>query len=376
MARASPLTVVVAPDSFKGGLDAAAVADAVAAGWRQLRPDDDVVAVPLADGGEGTLDAVEAAVGAARRHMVVGAVGPDGRPVDAEWLALPDRTALVELAGVSGLPQMARLDPLGASTRGLGQVIAAACDAGNDRLLVALGGSATSDAATGALRELGLELTDAAGQPLPDGGGALAELDAIDRGRLRPAPARGVQVLTDVDNPLLGTRGAATVFGPQKGADAVQIRRLEVGLARLAALAGGDPDAPGAGAAGGAGYGFATFWAATTRSGSEVIGELAGLPDALATADLVITGEGALDATSLGGKAVGHVLSRAEAGGVPVAIVAGIIEASDIPARRALSTSDLAGDPEASLADPDRWLREAGRILARDVEQLLESDTS
>jgi glycerate 2-kinase len=367
-------TVVVAPDSFKGSLPAAAVATAIAQGWRESRPGDRVVILPLADGGEGTIDAVEAAVAGARRHTLTGVCGPDGRSVDADWLALPDRTALVELAAVCGLPQMARLDPLGATTRGLGQVIAAACDAGNERLLITLGGSATSDGGTGALSELGLRLRDAAGDPLSDGGGALADLAEIDISGLRSPPAGGVEILTDVDNPLLGDRGAAGVFGPQKGAGRAEIELLEVGLARLADLAGGDPTAAGAGAAGGAGYGFATFWGATSRSGSKVVAELIGLPDALDVADFVITGEGALDATSLGGKVVGHVLSMAAARGVPVAVVAGAIVTDEVPAHRLLSTSDLAGSAEASMADPAAWLREAGRSLAATEDVLLPED--
>jgi glycerate 2-kinase len=362
--------VVVAPDSFKGSLPAAAVAAAIADGWAASRPADRMVLVPLADGGEGTIDAVEAAVPDCRRHTLRGACGPDGRPVDADWLALPERTALVELAAVSGLPQMDRLDPLGATTRGLGQVIAAACDAGNQRLLITLGGSATSDGATGALRELGLVLRDAGGAELDEGGGALADLATIDRSALRPPPSGGVEVLTDVDNPLLGERGAAAVFGPQKGAAPTAIARLESGLARLAELAGGDPTAAGGGAAGGAGYGFATFWGATTRSGSQAVAELVGLPNALDGADLVITGEGALDATSLDGKVVGHVLAQAAARDVPVAVVAGMVANTDVPARRIVSTSDLAGGADASMADPARWLREAGRRLAESADEL------
>lgn len=365
-------TIVVAPDSFKGSLDAAAVAAALGAGWHQARPGDRVVTVPLADGGEGTIDAVEAAVPGARRRTLMGGSGPDGRPVDVDWLALPDGTALVELAAVSGLPQMTRLDPLGASTRGLGQVLAAACDAGSRRLLIGLGGSATTDGATGALRELGLELCDATGTPLGDGGGALADLAEIGTSRLRCPPAGGVETLTDVDSPLLGPQGAAAVFGPQKGAGLAEIDRLERGLARLAKLAGGHSWAPGAGAAGGAGYGFAAFWGATTRSGSKAIAQLVGLPGLLDRADLVVTGEGTLDATSRAGKVVGHVLTLAAKRGLPVAIAAGAVVTDDIAAARIVSTSHLAGSAKTSMTDPVRWLCEAGRSLARTADELLE----
>lgn len=366
-----PRTIVVAPDSFKGSLEAGTVAAAIARGWRRARPDDRVVAVPLADGGEGTIDAVEAATRDAQRHTVVGVPGPDGRMVDAAWLALPDGTALVELATVAGLPQMARLDPLGASTRGLGRVLAAALDTGCSRLLIALGGSATTDAATGALRTLGLELHDGDGAPLPDGGGALVALAGLDATRLHPPPPGGVELLSDVDNPLLGPRGAAAVFGPQKGADAADVDRLEAGLARLAGLAGGVPDAAGAGAAGGAGYGFATFWGATTRPGSRIVAELAGLPALLDEADLVITGEGALDDTSRHGKVVGHVVALASAREKPVAIVAGAVLTDDPPVPHVVATSDLAGSRDASMADPARWLHAAGRLLAATTGQRL-----
>lgn len=373
MARGSPgrsRTVVIAPDSFKGSLDAPAVADALADGWRLARPADELIPLPMADGGEGTLDAVQAAVAGAIRNVVPGVQGPDGQPVDAAWLALPDDTALVELATASGLPLMTTLDALGASTRGLGQVIAAALAAGSRRLLLTLGGSATSDGGTGALRELGLELLTADNGPAADGGGALADVVRLDGDGLRPPPPGGVEILTDVSNPLLGPRGAAAVFGPQKGADEIAIERLEAGLARLASLAGGEPDAAGAGAAGGAGYGFATFWGAILRSGSHVIGELIGLPAAVDRADLVLTGEGAFDRTSTDGKVVGHVLELAAARAVPVAIVAGVTRADADAAWRTVALSDLADGPANSLEEPVRWLVEAGRVLAGHVGEL------
>jgi glycerate 2-kinase len=369
-------TVVIAPDSFKGSLDAGQVAAAIASGWSAARPGDRVVGVPLADGGEGTINAVEAATPGAVRYTVAGLRGPDDRSVDADWLALPDGTALIELAAAAGLPQMAELDPLGAHTRGLGQLIAAVLDAGARRLLLTLGGSATTDGATGALRELGLELRDAAGQRLADGGGALTGLAELDTARLRPPPPGGVEILSDVDNPLLGPRGAATVFGPQKGAGPAEIEQLEAALTRLAELAGGDPDAPGAGAAGGAGYGLATLWGATMRPGSQVIAELAQLPALLEQADVVITGEGALDDTSLHGKVIGHVLDLAHAAGVPVAVVAGTVLTEQSPTSHTIATTDLAGDLETSMADPARWLHQAGRTLATDADDIFGGHTS
>lgn len=360
------MRVLIAPDSFKGSLTAPEVAEAICTGWRRERPDDHVRCLPLADGGEGTLDAVASAVPGARRRECGPVLGPDNRPVAGYYLALPDGTALVELATVSGLPQLDQFRPLTATTRGLGTVLATALDAGAQKLTIALGGSATTDGATGALRELGLRLINEEGQQLADGGGALHQLCHLDATALRPPPTGGVTLLTDVDNPLLGPLGAAAVFGPQKGADEADIALLEEGLFRLAELSGGQPEAPGAGAAGGAGYGFATFWAAAIEPGSAAIAELAGLDGLVAECDFVITGEGTLDATSFGGKIPGYVTEVARRHHARVAIVAGTIThrpdhlADDL----LIATTNLAGSAGASLADPVRWLEEAGAQAA------------
>ena len=215
-----------------------------------------MVAVPLADGGEGTLDVLAAAVPGARWQQAQ-VTGPAGQPVDCPWLDLPDGTAAVELAAASGLPLLSRPDPLGAQTIGLGEVIGCALDAGARQVTIALGGSASTDGGTGALAALGARFLDADGRPLPAGGGALRDLAAVDLTGLRPPPPGGVSCLSDVRAPLLGPAGAAAVFGPQKGASPAQVALLDEGLARLAGLLGGDPDAPGAGAAGGTGYGLA-----------------------------------------------------------------------------------------------------------------------
>src|SRR6516225_10103667 len=274
------LRVLIAPDSFKGSASATAVALALAAGWLAARPGDRVTRLPLADGGEGTLDVLAATVPGSRWHRAR-VTGPDGAPVTSRWLGLPDGTAVAELARSSGLPLLPRPDPMGAQTTGLGEVLGRA------------------------LAALGARFLDAAGQPLPPGGGALAALARVDLSQLRPPPAGGVTCLTDVTAPLLGPRGAAAVFGPQKGAGRAQTARLEAGLARLAELLGGDPAAPGAGAAGGTGYGLATAWDAVLAPGAAELSRLAGLDRALARADLAITGEGRFDATSLTGKTCG-----------------------------------------------------------------------
>lgn len=357
------MRVVIAPDSFKGSLPAAAAAAALAAGWQAARPRDEVRTVPLADGGEGTLDVLAAAVPAARWEQAQ-VTGPAGQPVDCPWLVLPDGTAVVELAAASGLPLLSRPDPLGAHTIGLGEVIGCALDAGARRLTVALGGSASTDGGTGALAALGARFTGADGRPLPAGGGALPRLAAADLTGLRPPPPGGVSCLSDVRAPLLGPAGAAAVFGPQKGARPDQVALLDGGLARLAGLLGGDPAAPGAGAAGGTGYGLAAAWGALIVPGAPQLARLAGLDQALAGAGLVITGEGRYDQTSGTGKVAGAVFAAAATAGVPAALVAGQVAARPPAGVPVLSLAGLAGGVPAALADPARYLRLAGQRLA------------
>jgi glycerate 2-kinase len=359
--------VVVAPDSFKGTLGAVGVARAVAAGWRLARPGDSVVEVPLADGGEGTLDVIAAAVSDAVPHPVPGVTGPDGRSVDAAWLELPGGLAVVELARSSGLPLMAAPDPLGAHTRGLGEVIVAALRTGRVRAVsIAVGGSASTDGGTGALTALGVRFLDATGVDLPLGGAALGSLASIDRSAAVPAPPGGVDVLADVVTPLLGPTGAAAVFGPQKGASAADIATLDAALTRLAAFFGGTPAAAGAGAAGGTAYGFGTLWAARIVPGAARIADLVGLPARIAAADLVVTGEGRLDATSLAGKLTGYVADLAAAADRPVVAIAGQADpAVRWPGLSVLTLTEFAGSTAAATANPARWLTQAAQHLAR-----------
>jgi len=358
------MRIVVAPDSFKGSIGAAGAAAALAAGWRDARPGDDVACVPLADGGEGTLEVLAAAVGTARWHRVP-VTGPAGTQVSARWLELPGGTGYIELAQGSGLPLMTALDPLGAQTTGTGELIADALDAGVRRIVIALGGSASTDGGSGALAALGARFLDAAGQELPPGGGALGGLASADLTGLRPPPPGGVACLTDVRAPLLGPRGAAAVFGPQKGADAAQIAVLEAGLGRLAAALGGDPGAPGSGAAGGTGYGLAVAWGARIRPGADEVSRIVGLGRQLNDADLVLTGEGRYDATSADGKVTGSVLAAAARAGVPAVIVAGQVADDPPPGVTAVALAALAGGNDAAMTSPERWLRAAGEHLAR-----------
>ncbi|WP_448614867.1 glycerate kinase [Modestobacter sp. URMC 112] len=359
------MRVVLAPDSFKGTLGAAAAADALAAGWRSRRPQDELRTCPLADGGEGTLDALghDLPEDCWRAEDVT---GPDGRPVRAAWLLLPDGTAVVEMARAAGLPLLREPDPLHATTRGLGELLAAVvAEPAVRRVMLTLGGSATTDGGTGALAALGARFTDADGAELPPGGGALARLARVDLDGLTPPPPGGVQCLVDVTAPLLGPLGAAGQFGPQKGATPEQVRELDAALARLADLLGGDREAPGSGAAGGTAFGFAACWGAEFVSGAGAVAAAAGLDDALTGADLAVTGEGQFDAQSMRGKVVGDLVARAAAHGVPVTVVAGrVVADGPLPVAEAVSLTDLAGSAEAAMADPARWLTAAGARLA------------
>ena len=357
------MRVIVAPDSFKGSITAASAANALAAGWLDRRPHDDVRVLPLADGGEGTLDAFATAFPAAAR-IDLDVTGPDGRATKAQWLRLPDGSAVVELAQSSGLPLMARPDALHAHTLGLGQALAAAVAAGCPAIAVALGGSASTDGGTGALRGLGARFLDHDGQQLPLGGANLLDLARVVLNELVDPPPGGVVVLTDVTAPLVGPAGAAAVFGPQKGASPADVELLDRALRQLASVLGGQPEAPGCGAAGGTAYGLAACWGATIAPGAATVARLVGLPAELAAADVVVTGEGRFDATSNTGKVAGHVLAAAAhsrryvvAGAVadtaPVDLADGVV-----------SLTELAGSTAAALADPARWLTAAGARLA------------
>ncbi|WP_461514562.1 glycerate kinase [Rathayibacter agropyri] len=356
------MRVIVAPDSFKGSASAIEVARALAEGWRRERPGDEIVLAPMADGGEGTVAAFAIAVPEARRHALV-VPGPDDRPVRTEWLLLPDGTAVVELASSSGLTLLEAPRPLTAHTRGFGRAIAAALDDGARALLLAIGGSASTDGGVGALRELGARFLTLAGQEVGDGGGALHELARIELSGLRPIPAGGASILSDVTHPLLGDVGAAGVFGPQKGAGFEDILRLDDGLRRLAAHLDADAGAAGAGAAGGTGFGLLA-WGARLAPGSAAVGEALGLPRLVAGADVVITGEGRFDAQSMAGKVPSYVLGLAQAAGARTLLVAGALEAPTTAFVAAISLTEEAGSTAAALAEPLPHLRAVARTLA------------
>ena len=358
----SPRTVVIAPDSFKGTASATEVARAIAAGWASVRPDDELRLMPMADGGEGTLEAFELAVpGAIRMPLIV--QGPDDRPVEAYWLLLPDGTAVVELASTSGITLLDPLRPLDAHSLGFGQAIVAALDHGVGRLFLTIGGSSSSDGGVGALVALGAVFRDANKEPIPLGNRGLGTLSKVNLSGLRALPPGGAQILSDVTNPLLGPIGAASVFGPQKGADAAQVAVLEANLTRVAALIPVDTTTPGAGAAGGAGFGLLA-WGATLAPGSAAVGEALGIPAALIGASVVVTGEGRFDAQSAAGKVPSYLAALATDAGAQAMLVAGLIEADTGQFAAAQSLTDLAGSSRAAMDDPLTWLEIAGARLA------------
>jgi glycerate kinase len=365
------MRVLVAPDKFRGTLTARDAAEAIATGWRRVRTDDELELVPMADGGEGTMGVLVHAGGG--QIVRVRAGGPLGDPVDAP-LGLIDadegRLAVVESATVSGLALVSpeRRDPLRATSAGTGDLVRAALDRGAHRVLVCLGGSATNDGGAGMASALGVRFLDATGRELRPGGAALLDLVRIDAtGRDRRVELAQIVGATDVDNPLTGPSGASPVYGPQKGASSDDALMLDRALGHLAAVVHRDlgvspKDEPGAGAAGGLGFGLLAFCAARLRPGIDVVMEALGLEARIARADLVITGEGSLDAQSLRGKVPAGILRVAELAGTPIAIVCGRAETT-LPGATVVSLVDRVG-AEAALGDARRSVELVAAELA------------
>jgi glycerate kinase len=369
------MKIVVAPDKFKGSLPAAEVADAIAAGLRTVLPGAEVVTIPVADGGDGTVDA---AVAAGFERVPVTVDGPTGEPVRTSY-ARRGEVAVVELASACGLMRLSggRREPLTASSFGAGQALAAALAAGAHRIIFGVGGSASTDGGAGLLQALGARVLDPRGEPLARGGAALREVAALDLTGLHPA-LRNVSIIlaTDVVNPLTGPDGAAEVYGPQKGATPDQVRELADGLRRWAAVVaeatGTDwSQAPGAGAAGGVGFAALAVLGAERCLGIDVMLGLLDFDAALEGTTLVITGEGSLDAQTLAGKAPAGVAQAAARRAIPVVAVAGRCTLTDGELARAgigavYTLSDLEPDPARSSAEAGLLLRRVGQTLARD----------
>ncbi|MGV9798535.1 glycerate kinase [Mycobacterium sp. NPDC003449] len=324
------MRIVLAPDSFKESMTASQAVAALRDGVHAVLPDAECIGVPMADGGEGTVDAVVDALGG--EHVTVEARDALGRPVAADYGYIASRKlAVVEMATASGLEQVAPADRdvLAASTFGVGQLIRSALDRGAAELLIGLGGSATNDGGAGMLVALGAVLADSDGTPLPPGGAALARLDRIDLRGLDPRLADiRVRIASDVTAPLLGPGGASAVFGPQKGATPADVETLEAALTRFVAVTGSTlgrarPELPGAGAAGGLGFALLEFLGAECDPGVELIAETVGLEQSLTGADWVFTGEGSVDAQTMLGKTPFGVTRAAGRAGAGVVIFAG-----------------------------------------------------
>jgi glycerate 2-kinase len=354
--------VVIAPDSFKGSMSAAEAGQAMADGWLEARPDDSVSVFPMADGGEGTLDIVKNATPGSLVVDVGLVTGPDGSPTPSHYLALDDDTALVELAVCSGITLMDPLNAMAATTSGLGETIRSALDDGIRHVIVALGGSASTDAGIGALQALGLRVTAADGNQVGFGGASLEGIVAYDTSALR-VPDR-VTILRDTTATFLDAPG---MFGPQKGATPENVTRLEKSFRHLLWLTGDHTHhlLPGAGAAGGCGWGFAHFLGATIIDGAQTVADLIGATEAISQADVVVTGEGRFDATSMTGKVTGAIIALAEHKDVPVGVIAGSVHVQSHPRITTASLVDQAGSLDLALAAPGPHAQLAIQELAK-----------
>lgn len=367
------MRVLLAPDSFGGTLTAAQAAAAMAAGWASAAPADELDPAPLSDGGPGLVEVLATALPSAVRHVIT-VEDPLARPVEAAFL-IDGTTAYVEAASACGLHLLeeSERDPEVTTTYGVGQLVAAALDLGATRIVVGLGGSATNDGGAGLLAALGVQRLDAAGERLSPGGAALRSLDRLDGAPDPRLPAVELVAATDVDSPLLGLYGASTTFGPQKGASREAVARLDAALTRWADVL--EPhlgisvrDLPGAGAAGGLGAALLAL-GARREPGIELVQRLVGLEDRVAAVDLVVTGEGALDPTSLTGKVVSGVAALAVAHAVPCVVLAGSVsigrrEAAAAGIEASYSLIETVGR-ERALGEPATALAELAARVAR-----------
>jgi len=368
------MKICIAPAPFKESLGAADVAEAIAEGCRRACPGCECVLVPMADGGEGTVDAMVHATGGrlASAHVT----GPMGEPVDAVFGILGGGdAAVIEMAAASGLPLVPpeKRNPLLATTFGTGELIRAALDAGARRIIVGIGGSATVDGGAGMAQALGIGLLDASGRPIPRGGGGLAQLAAVDlSGRDARIVGVTIEVACDVDSPLTGPQGAAAVYGPQKGATPEMVEQLDRNLAHLAAVIRRDvrldiEHLPGAGAAGGLGAGLVAFLGARLRPGARIVMESVGLEGKMAGCDLALTGEGRIDGQTLRGKAPAAVAAVARKLTVPVVALAGSIGVDRAPLHQAgFGAVFSIADGPLSLADA---MRDSRRLIAGAAEE-------
>lgn len=370
------MNIIVAPDSFKGSLTAAEAADAIVQGVRDVMPEAEIVSIPLADGGEGTVEAL--ALATRGRILQAEVTGPMGDPVEASYGMLGDDvTGVVEMAQAAGLslvPAQKR-NPLLATTYGVGELMRAALDEGCRRLIVGLGGSATSDGGAGMAQALGVRLLSGDGGDLKRGAAALMSLERIDTsGRDPRVEETTIYAASDVTNPLCGPEGAAAVYGPQKGADGQMVRRLDEALAHFAEVVERDlvidvREMSGAGAAGGLGAGLVALCGAEIRSGPSLVLELLGFEEYLEAADLVLTGEGKVDRQIEFGKAISGVAMLAEKHTVPVVAFAGSLEEeqADLVERGISAVVPIAPGPIEEAAA----MAQAGELLQAAAERAM-----
>ena len=375
------MKIVVAMDSFKGCLSSPEAGQAAREGILRAGFGDEVLVRPLADGGEGTLETLAQGLGG--RVETVRVCGPLGSPVNARYAVLPGGTAVIETAQAAGLPlvQPGARDPLHATTFGVGELIRHAVRGGCRRFLLGLGGSATNDGGAGMLQALGFSLLDESGRPVARGAAGLRELASLSaEGALPELKDCTFRAACDVTNPLCGEKGASAVFGPQKGARPADIPRMDAWLAAYAQIAakafpGADPEAPGTGAAGGLGFAFRTFLSGELEPGVQIVLEETRLAEALAGADVVVTGEGRLDGQTAMGKAPVGVARLAKARGCLVLALAGGVTRDAgacngagidafFPAVRGVTTLAEAMDPENARANLADAAEQAFRLLA------------
>lgn len=360
------MKILIATDSFKGTATAQEISAAIQVGWLKVRPADNVRLHPMADGGEGSADVLHGA------QPGWTTVPVDEGDASAVILTSSNGTAFIELAKFCGFDPDYSTPPMSASTRKLGTAIRWALEHSAQEIIIALGGSATSDGGAGILSELGVRFTDRYGHDIPDGAAGILVVAHLDATNMQSLPPRGVTLLCDVSAPLTGARGAALSYGRQKGLTPQQVQDLDSAFHHYATLLGLDPTLAGLGAAGGSAAGL-FFWGAAITGGAHEIARLTGLRERIGWADLVITGEGEFDNQSGEGKVVGVVSQRAAAQHTKVALIAGRISTATDTFAESVSLERLAGGLEESMADPLSWAQRAGHALALRVTESFET---
>ena len=362
-----PLRVLITPDSFKGSATNQEVANAIARGWKKVRAQDEITCVPMADGGEGTLETFAIRFPSAQRFTVE-VNFHENHKRQATWLLLDDGTAITELADACGLTHMKVLDPLNASTFAFGQVLKSAAEnPGVKKIIACIGGSASTDGGVGALIALGARFLNKSGNLIELGGAGLQEIYSVDFSQMTQPPSLGSVSLADVKNFLLGDNGAAKVYGPQKGATDEDIKVLEAGLTKLVRVSGKE-DFAGAGAAGGSAFGLNYGWGTSLDSGAKIISEVMGLHKEINESDVVITGEGRFDQQSAQGKVVGLIQELAAQHKKRVLLCVGSTDL-DFSSNQlsGVVLEQLAGSKDAAMTESIKWLERAGEELALQV---------